>query len=124
MDFDDIYELLESVRTYRLRTKECLVPTMSVTGATIGYATADSEFPSVTWSITARAAKTTALARGTKEAQHIRDLLASYMGRRQLLEELRAGTLEYGIARAQTFEEAIPEPSEASSGFNQLRLPL
>jgi hypothetical protein len=124
MDFDDIYELLESVRMYRLRTKERLVPTMSVTGASIGYATADSDFPSVTWTITARAAKATALARGTREAQHIRGLLASYMGRRQLLEELRAGTLEYGITRAPVPEEALPEPPEAPSGPNQLQLPL
>jgi hypothetical protein len=99
MEFDDIYELLESVRLYRLRTNETLVCTNSVTGVVIGYATADSGFPSVEWTIPLARAKDSALARGTKEARRIRELIGSYMGRRQLLEELRQGTLEYGIAR-------------------------
>ncbi len=133
MEFDDIFELLESVRLYKLRGKECLIPTMSVTGAVIGYSTADGDFPAVTWSITVRAAKATALARGTREAQRIRELLASYMGRKQLLGELRAGTLEYGVARhAEPLEapikapEPAPEPPQALApeGPRQALLPL
>lgn len=124
MDFEDIYELLESVRMYRLRAKERIIPTMSVTGAFIGYATADGDFPSVTWTIPVRAAKASASARGTRESVRIRELLASYMGRRQLLEELRTGTLEYGVARTLTPVEAPPEPSAPPSGLVQLQLPL
>lgn len=124
MEFEDIYELLESVRMYRLRAKESLVPSMSVTGTLIGYATADSDFPSVTWTIPLRVAKASAVARGTREAQRIRELLASYMGRRQLLEELRAGTLEYGYARPPAPVEAPPELPAPRSGPVQLQLPL
>jgi len=113
-EFDNIYELLESVRLYRLRTKECLIPVDSATGQMIGYTTADSDFPSVVWNIPVKLAKETALARGTKEAGYIRDLLSSYMGRKQLLEELRKGTLEYGFARSmpvlQVEPESEPEP--------------
>jgi hypothetical protein len=124
MDFDDIFELLESVRLYRLRAKERLVPIMSVTGSHFGYATADSDFPSVTWTILAHRAKTTAVARGTKEARHIRELLATHMGRKQLLEELRSGTLEYGVSRASVPVEAPPEPAPAPQGPRQVLLPL
>lgn len=109
MEFDDLFELLESVRLYRLRTNETLVCTNSVTGTVIGYATADSSFPSVTWTIPLARAKESSLARGTKEARRIRELVGSYMGRKQLLEELRRGELEYGIARAPA---PLPEPEK------------
>lgn len=127
MDFDDIFELLEAVRLYRLRPKERIIPTMSITGLYVGYATADSDFPSVTWTILVQKAKATAVARGTKEARHIRELLASHMGRKQLLEELRAGTLEYGVARAPAPVETAPEVIQEAilvPGPRQLRLPL
>ncbi len=124
MDFDNIFELLESVRLYQLRTRESLIPTTSVTGTTWGYATADSAFPSITWTISARTARESARARGTKEARRIQELLVSHMGRRQLLEELREGRLEYGIARRAEPLAALPEPPPAPSGPRQLHLPL
>lgn len=99
MEFEDVYELFEAVRTYKLRPKECLITVNSVTGVTIGYATADSAFESIEWTMPLALAKETALARGTKEARYIRELLGSYMGRKQLLDELRRGTLEYGFVR-------------------------
>lgn len=97
--FLDIFELLESVRQHELRPRECLIPLNSVDGTTIGYATADSNGPSLIWTIGTRTAKASALARGTKEARRIRELLCSHMGRRQILDELRSGTLEYGVAK-------------------------
>jgi hypothetical protein len=128
MEFDDIFELLESLRLYRLRAKECLIPTMSVTNTAMGFATADGDYPSVTWTIPTKVAKATALARGTRESARIHELLGSYMGRKQLLEELRAGTLEYGVARhAESTEEPL-EPvetvREAPQGPRQVLLPL
>lgn len=111
--FSDIYELLETVRQYKLRPRERLVVTTSVTGSVMGYATADNGEPSIEWDIELRAAKETALARGTKEGERIRELLSSYMGRKQLLEELREGTLEYGLARAPEPEaQSEPEPEQ------------
>lgn len=97
-EFADIYDLLETVRAYELRPKEHLIPLNSVLGTEVGFMTADSDFPSISWAMSARQAKLTALARGTKEGRRIRELLSSHAGRRQLLEELRAGTLEYGVA--------------------------
>jgi len=111
MEFDDIYELLEAVRTYKLRPKERLIPVNSVTGTVIGYATADSEFESIEWTIPLARAKDTALARGTKEARYIRELLGSYMGRKQLLDELSKGTLEYGFVRRDGSEAPTPAVS-------------
>lgn len=99
MEFDDIFELLEAVRLYRLVGKETLINFNSTTGSVLGYTTADSEARANTWTIATRRAKESARNRGTKEGERIRELLSSYVGRRQLLEELRSGTLEYGIAR-------------------------
>ncbi len=121
MEFDNLFELLESVRMYPLRTKEYLISVTSVTGSTLGYATADSAFQSVTWTISARLAKKSAQERGTREARRIQELFVSHMGRRQLLEELRAGELEYGIARIQEAAEPTQEPD---NGPRQLQLPL
>lgn len=123
MEFDDIFELLESVRLYRLRSKECLVVLPSTTGVDLGFATADGDFPSVTWTMPVRKAKATALARGTREASRIRELLASAAGRKQLLDELRAGSLEYGISRPPVHVEA-PEKPSPQQGSRQIQLPL
>jgi hypothetical protein len=98
MVFENIYELLEAVRTYHLRSKESLIQVCSPTGTTFGYFTADSAFPSISWTIDLSVAKATALARGTRESLHVRELLSSFMGRRQLLIELREGVLDYGVA--------------------------
>ncbi len=38
LNFDDIFDLLESVREYKRQPKERLQPTGSVTGTFIGYA--------------------------------------------------------------------------------------
>lgn len=124
MEFDNIFELLESVRTYELRSRESLVPLTNVTGTSWGYSTADSAFPALTWTIPARVAKQTALARGTREGLRIHELLVSHMGRRQLLEELREGRLEYGIARRVEPQAPPPKPTEALNGPRQLQLPL
>lgn len=112
MEFHDIYELLETVREYKLRPKERLAVALSVTGTTIGFTTADSDFPSLSWTMGTRQAKLSALARGTKEGNRIRELLSSHVGRKQLLEELRAGTLEYGMARPPPPPQPEPEPEE------------
>lgn len=116
MEYDNIFELLEAVRTYVLRPKEHLIPCTSVTGSALGYTTASETFPAIEWTIAARAAKRSAQERGTREGQRIQELFVSHMGRRQLLQELRAGELEYGIART-------PEPPQ-EPGPRQLLLPL
>ena len=108
VEYTNIFELLEAVRQYELRPKEAIIPLNSVNGSVLGYATAHPEFRSVEWAITRRAAKNTAAARGTRESLRIRDLLANSVGRKQLLQELREGTLEYGIAHH-------PEPPAATS---------
>jgi hypothetical protein len=120
MEYENLFELLEAVRTYQLRPKEQLIPTTSVTGSILGYTTASSAFPSVEWTISARAAKRSTQERGTREAQRIQDLFVSHMGRRQLLQELLVGELEYGISRT-------PEPvllPQDPKGPRQLELPL
>ena len=119
MTFDDIYEMLESVRAYDLRVGECLIQVGSCDGLTFSYATASKEFKSVSWTMALRLAKSTALARarGTKEAQHIRELLSSFMGRSQLLRELREGTLHYGIA-APPRPPALFDPSPLADNLD------
>lgn len=120
LNFDDIFDLLESVREYRRQPKERLQPTGSVTGTLIGYATADGDGPSTLWLIPTKVAKATASARGTREAERIRGLLSSYMGRRQLLEELLSGDLSYGVARQ---PEPVVTIVEAPAGPRQHLLP-
>lgn len=99
MDFEDVYEMLEAVRQHPLTGRERIIPLNSVNGTRVGYTTADGEQQAVTWTIGAKTAKASAIARGSRESQRIRELLGSYMGRRQLLDELRAGTLDYGLAQ-------------------------
>lgn len=120
LNFTDIFDLLESVREYRLQPRERLQPTGSVTGTLIGYTTADGEAPSTAWLIPVRLAKETASARGTREAERIRGLLSSYMGRKQLLEELRSGDLSYGVSRV---AEPVVTVVEAPAGPQQLLIP-
>jgi len=109
MEFDDIFELLEAVRSHQLGPKETILVMNSITGSTLGYVVSDRPQPPC-WVMPARLAKQTANARGTREAVRIRELLGSHMGRKQLLEELRAGTLEYGIARPPPVSEPQPDP--------------
>jgi hypothetical protein len=127
MDFDDIYELLETVRQYKLRPREHLVLVNSMTGSVAGFATADNDEPSIEWSMDLRLAKETALARGTKEGERIRELLGSYMGRKQLLDELRRGTLEYGLAARSREEDGNPrhdiDDSDAAGSVRLSDLP-
>jgi hypothetical protein len=129
MVFEDIYELLEAVRAYRLRSKESLIQVCSTTGLTFGYYTADSDFPTISWTIDLNVAKATALARGTRESLHIRELLSSFMGRRQLLIELREGILDYGVAATPRppvvgIEGSSPLPvDDPANGLEQCLIP-
>lgn len=118
--FEDLFEMFEDVRQYQLRPKERLIPIMSVTGVTAGYSTADSDYKAIEWVINLRKAKAVAQARGTKESRRIRELFASHMGRKQLLDELRAGDLDYGMASA-PIEETEPEVQEPQ--LTQLKIP-
>lgn len=115
--FEDIYELLESVRAHELRPKESLVPLNSRYGTVIGYTVADTEGATDTWSIPIKLAKASALARGTRESVQIADLLTSYMGRKQLLEQLRDGTLDYGISKMANPPSDAPSFEETSKVF-------
>lgn len=108
MQYDDIFEMLEAVRAYQLRPRECLIPTGSVTGTIIGYTTADSDEVAIRWTIEAKRAKAQATARGD---ERLRSLLASHMGRKELLAELRKGTLV--LASPLEPEQAAPEPEQA-----------
>ena len=119
-NFDDIFELLEAVRGYRFQSKERIQPAWSVTGALIGYTTADGEGPSTVWLIPTKMAKSSAAARGTREAQRILGLFSSYMGRRQLLDELLSGDLSYGVVR---HPEPVGGLSDAPKGPRQHLIP-
>ncbi len=118
--FTDIFELLEAVREYERKPKERLQPFGSVTGVDVGYTTADGEGPSVQWTILLRDAKASAQARGTREAERIRGLVGSYMGRKQLLDELLSGELSYGVARQAEHVEPV---LELPKGPRQLLIP-
>lgn len=118
MKFTNIYDLLEEVRTYPLQSGESLMQVPSVSGSLIIYATASTELLSKEWSMELRLAKETALARGSKESLYIRELLSSYSSRTQLLQELRSGTLEYGICREVPKVLEVPPPK-----IVQLRIP-
>lgn len=101
LKYDNIFELLEAVRQHRLGPKECFLPINSVKDRDVGFTTADGDGPATTWVMLTKVAKENALERGTPEARRIRDLLGNHMGRIQLLTELRAGTLDYGIPNTQ-----------------------
>jgi len=113
VEFDDIFEMLETVRQYSLRPKETLISLNSVDGSVMGYCTAHLEHASIEWTISTKVAKNSARARGTKEGVRIAELLANAVGRKQLLQELRAGELEYGIAH-QPEPPAPPKPRQAT----------
>jgi hypothetical protein len=98
---DNIFELLEAVRQHKLETRECFLPINSVKDRDVGFTTADGDGPAVTWTMPTKLAKESAIERGTPEARRIKDLLGNHMGRIQLLTELRAGTLDYGIPNTQ-----------------------
>lgn len=103
VDYSDIFELLEAVRQYELRPKESIILLNSVKGSVLGYVTAHPEYPSIEWAIPTKSALNSARARGTREGVRIRELLGNSLGRKQILKELRDGSLEYGIMR-------MPEP--------------
>jgi len=113
VEFDDIFEMLETVRQYSLRPKETLISLNSVNGSVMGYCTAHLEHTSIEWTISTKVAKSSARARGTKEGVRIAELLANAVGRKQLLQELRAGELEYGIARTPE-PPAPPKPRQVT----------
>lgn len=113
VEFDNIFELLESVRQYELRPKEAIIPLNSQNGSVLGYATAHPEFRSVEWSMPTRLAKITARDRGTREASRIQEMLSTYVGRKQILQELREGSLEYGIYRPPA-PPAEPKPTQCT----------
>lgn len=113
--FEDLFELFEDVRQYKLRSKECLIPISCTDMRSVGYSTADGGHQAIKWTIDLRRAKQSAQARGTKESRRIRELFSSYMGRKQLLDELREGTLEYGMA--------APPIEEKAPGLTQLYIP-
>ncbi len=115
MDFEDIFELLEAVRAYELRPGEAIIPLNHVTGIELGYVTADGPDPATLWKMGTKKAKASASARDTREGRRVRELLGSYMGRKELLERARKGSLQYAASVPQEESPvADPVPQEDS----------
>lgn len=94
MEFDTLYELLVAVRAHKLEAGESLIPLDHVTGSEVGYVVADSKAgPAPSWRISRKKALATAGARN-KVGYHIRELVSSFMGRKQLIGELKKLDLE------------------------------
>ena len=93
MQYDNIYELLEAVRTYKLQGKERLRPCNSIKGTEVGYCTVDSEGPATRWVISVADLKRSCEARTSDEAYEVLRRMRSFQDRRLLLKDLRSGKL-------------------------------
>lgn len=120
-EFEDVYDLLKAVQSHKLGPKECFVSVNNVTSTEVGFATADTEGPATYWVIPLRAAKESAMSRRSKEGRMIRQLLGSYMGRKELLTEVLAGRIKLNDPVWVEPEPQLvaPEPS----GPQQLTIP-
>lgn len=130
MDFEDIFELLEAVRAYELQPGEALIPFNSVTGTELGYVTADGPGPAVLWKIATKKAKTSALTRDTREGHRVRELLGSYVGRKELLEKVRKGCVALVPQEECPVADSVPQedpltrvPPREGRDSRQLRIP-
>jgi hypothetical protein len=93
MEFETLYELLLAVRDHKLEPGESLIPLSHVTGSEVGYVVAGSKGPAIYWRISRKKALATSNARN-KVGYRVRELVSSYMGRKQLIKELKKLNLE------------------------------
>lgn len=94
IEFEDIFELLETVRTHKLGKGECIMPANSVRSTHVGYLVADSKGPATRWTISVADLKASCSARTSAESQDIFTKMRAYQERRKLMEDLRSGKLE------------------------------
>lgn len=104
MEFNTLYELLVAVRAHKLESGESFLPLNHVTGSEVGYVVVDSKGgPAPVWRISRKKALATAKV-SNKVGYHIRELVSSYMGWKQLTKELKRLDLE------QLLEVPVEEP--------------
>lgn len=113
--FEDIFEMLESVRTHKLGPGETIQPTNSAKGAYLGFATADTRGPATRWTISVEDLKRSCEARTSDEAYEVLRRMRSFQERRILLMDLRSGKLELEerpYTEALNLEEPTPSLKE------------
>lgn len=93
MEYEDVFELLESVRTHELGPKEVLIPSCSERGTHVGFCTADGNAPSTRWTISTANLKKSCEGRTSEEAQNVYGRMRFFHLRKSLVEDLRSGTL-------------------------------
>lgn len=98
-----LQSLIDAVVSYKGRHK--ILPLNSVTGTVFGYTTVDSEGPAEIWEMPLKQAKQEAAC--FEDSDHILELLSSYMGRKQLADDLRKGAMKL---KPMVFETWIPTP--------------
>lgn len=92
--YEDVYELLKAMKGYAVENAhEVIIPTTSIDGTVLGFATADTEKPSTVWEMNVRLAKASAASRHTREGDAIRGMLASFTGRKELLLAVLEGSI-------------------------------
>lgn len=94
IEYEDVFELLEVVRTHKLGKDEHIQPLNSVRSTHVGYVVADSKGPATRWTISVADLKRSCDARTSDEAKEIRTKMRSYQERRKLMVDLRSGKLE------------------------------
>jgi hypothetical protein len=104
MLYNDIYELLEAVRAYKLQGKERIRPCNSIKGTEVGYCTADSEGPLTSWVIAMPVLKA--------KAPEFVPKMRSFQDRLALLNEVRSGKFD-----STRKVEAEKDPSPATSAL-------
>ena len=138
MRYEDIFEMLEAVRTHPLSRGEPIVSTSSVTGDVVGFATADTQGPSTKWDILVSDLRHSCLSRTSEEAQVVLRRMRAYLDRKFLIDDLRSGALvleerpgEVGGTLKKGFSEngtpvssslsAEEEPSDFGDFFSSLQ---
>ncbi len=87
-----LQELFDAVLSYKPKAREALVPVNSVTGTVLGFTVVDTEGPAPVWEMSLKQAKLEA--QQYEQADDLLGLISSYMGRVQLIQDLRKGLLK------------------------------
>lgn len=87
-----LQELFDAVLSYKAKSREGIAPVNSVTGTMFGFTVVDSEDPAPIWEMSLKQAK--AEAQQYEDSDTLIGLMSSYMGRVQLVQDLRSGALK------------------------------
>jgi hypothetical protein len=128
VEYEDIFEMLEAVRAHKLGKGESLVPTSSVRGTHVGFATADTKGPATRWTISMADLKRSCEARTSDEAPEVLRRMRAYQERRKLIADLRAGKFVLEERPAPDTEDVVleePTPrAEAERFFREAEADL